>query len=78
MPTRTLARRALALIGGLIAGWRLVGAIANWREWRRWAATDPSAAELYQLNLWFDVATAAVAAGMAGLLWYLLRPTPRA
>ena len=78
MSTRSLVRYAGVLLGGLIAGWRLVGAIANWREWRRWAATDPSAAELYQINLWFDLASAAFAAAIAALLWHLLRPTPRA
>jgi hypothetical protein len=77
MAPRSLVRYAGVLVSGLIAGWRLVGAIANWRQWRRWAATDPSAAELYQINLWFDLAAAAFAAAIAALLWYLLRPTPR-
>lgn len=71
----TVLRYGVVLIAGMLAGNRLLSAVGNWREWHRWAATDPSAADLYRTNFWFDLASVAVAIGLAALLFYLLRPT---
>lgn len=43
------------VVGGLLcAAWRGVIGIYWFRQWWRWRAADPSAAELYQLDWWFE------------------------
>ena len=44
--------------GLVIAGWRGAMSIQWWRQWRLWRATDPSAAELYELNFRTEAALA--------------------
>jgi hypothetical protein len=39
---------------------------------------DPSGADLYRTNFWFDFATAGLAIGLAALLYHLLRPADSA
>ena len=73
MRIRNLTRSALVLLGGLLAGSRMVDAVRAWREWQRWAVSDPSAADLYRTNFWIDVGLAAVAIAGAGLVSWLLR-----
>ena len=73
MRIRKLTRSALVLVGGLLAGSRMVDAVCAWREWQRWAVSDPSAADLYRTNFWIDVALATVAIAGAGLVSWLLR-----
>jgi hypothetical protein len=69
----------LLFIGGSgLAVWR--GALAfHWlREWEAWRVADPSAAELYAVNLWFEIGgtLAALVCAIAGFL--LLRKQRRA
>jgi hypothetical protein len=72
--TRNLTRLVLVLLGGFLAGERLIDASEDWRLWHNLAVEDPSAADLYRTNFWFDVAVAAVAVGGACLAYRLLRP----
>lgn len=69
MQLRTLARYGLVVFGGLLAGRRSVDALHAWREWHRWALTDPSAADLYRTNFWVDVVILGLTLGIAGLLY---------
>jgi hypothetical protein len=69
-----LTRHALVLLGGFLAGSRLVDAAGAWREWHRWAVADPSAADLYRANFWFDVVVALLTLAAAWLVHRLLRP----
>lgn len=78
MGIRSVIRYGCVLAGGFLAGSRVVSAIRNWREWHRWAVLDPSAADLYRTNFWFDLATAGIAIGLAAVLYRLLRPVENA
>ena len=69
MQLRTLARYGLVVFGGLLAGRRSVDALRTWREWHRWALTDPSAADLYRTNFWVDVVILVLTLGIVGLLY---------
>ena len=73
MRIRNRTRSALVLLGGLLAGSRLVDAARAWRAWQRWAVSDPSAADLYRTNFWIDVGFAVLAIGGAGLVSWLLQ-----
>lgn len=73
MRTRSLTRRALVLLGGLLAGSRLVDAGRAGREWHRWAVADPSAADVYRTDFWMDVVLAGLAIVAAALVFRLLR-----
>ena len=74
MNVRTLARYAVVLLAGFIAGSQLVGAVQAWRDWHRWAIADPSAADLYRTNFWIAVTIAALSLSLGGLIFRLLRP----
>lgn len=71
---RNLVRLALVLLAGFLAGDKLVAAVADWREWHRWAVADPSAADLYRTNFWFDIATVVAAIVGAWIVHLMLRP----
>lgn len=44
----------ILLIGGTSAlGWNVIMTARSLRSWVHWRASDPSAAELYQVNLWY-------------------------
>lgn len=77
MQVKTIVRYALVLLGGFLAGGRLVDAGDNWRGWHEWAVADPSAADLYRTNLWGDVTFAVLIVGVAALIYWLLRPNVR-
>ena len=64
----------LLLVAGL-AGAAWLGSVALYwyREWRRWRVEDPSAAELYQINWWFETGATVVALLVAGIGTHLLR-----
>ena len=72
---RNLVRLALVLLAGCLAGDRLVAAVGDWRTWHQLAAADPSAADLYRTNFWFDIATVASAFIGAWIVHLMLRPT---
>jgi hypothetical protein len=74
MEVRTLTRYAVVLVAGFIAGGQLVGAAQAWREWHRWAISDPSAADLYRTNFWIAVTIAALSLSLGWLIFRLLRP----
>ena len=67
-------RYGCVLVAGYLAGTGVVSALTNWREWHRWAVDDPSVADLYRTNFWFDLASSAAAIALAALLFHLLRP----
>ena len=73
MKVRTVARYAVVLVAGFIAGGQLVGAVQAWQEWHRWAIADPSAADLYRTNFWISVTIAALSLGLGWLIFRLLR-----
>jgi hypothetical protein len=76
MQTRVLVRLAVVFAGGVFVGGRLVDAGRAWRLWRQTVATDPSAAELYRTTVWLDLGSAALAAAIVVLVYWLLRPRP--
>ena len=78
MQTRTVVRYCVALVGGLIAGNQLLAARQAWRNWHAWVVSDPSLADFYRTDFWVDVVTAALSVAVAGFLFWLLGPHPRA
>jgi hypothetical protein len=77
MRIKTIIRHALALVGGFLAGTRLIDAVKDWRQWHEWAVVDPSAADLYRTNFWLDVTFAIAIVGITALISRLLRPNVR-
>jgi hypothetical protein len=73
-PRLQAIRYLVVLVGGIVAGGRVVEAIAAWREWRRWMTSDPSGADAYRTFLVVNVAAAILAVCLAALVWHLLRP----
>jgi hypothetical protein len=71
--SREVARYGLILVAGYVAGTRAVEAVYDWRQWHALAVPDPSAAELYQTNFWFDVVAVLVFVAAAWLVHLLLR-----
>jgi H+/gluconate symporter-like permease len=72
-----IVRYVVVLVTGFIAGSRCVDAVRSWHEWRVLATTDHSAAEAYRTFLVMNTLIATVSLGIAGLVWWLLRPHPR-
>jgi hypothetical protein len=68
-------RYLIVLITGFIAGSRTVDALRSWREWHTWAVRDPSGADAYRAFFMTSAAIAAVSLLIAGLVWWLLRPS---
>jgi hypothetical protein len=64
------------LLTAFIAGGRLIGAYQVGREWRTWAARDPSAAEAYRTFFVVDLVSGLLSLAIAGLVWWLLRDQP--
>jgi hypothetical protein len=75
--SRLLLRSVVALLGGAIAGSRIIDAIRAWHEWRSWLARDQSGAEAYRGFFFVSSAIAILSICLAALLWYLLRPAQR-
>jgi hypothetical protein len=79
MGVRAAVRYAIALLGALLAGNRLLSAGSEWVLWHRPdMQNDPSALELYQTGFRVDIASAVAACAGAGVwFWYLgRRPNP--
>ena len=73
MPWRNLLRW-IALVGGLaILLWRAPHALRDYRDWREAKVNDPSAAELYETDLWFEAAGVTVAVGFGLLIFFGLK-----
>ena len=67
-------RYALVLIGGIVAGDRIVEAIRAWQEWHSWVGRDPSGSDAYRTFFLVNASAALLSIGLAALLWHLLRP----
>lgn len=62
------------LVGLLgFSAWRVVLAMAAFREWQEWRVKDPSGAELYDLEVKFNVALILIALGVAVFIFFRLR-----
>ena len=62
------------VVGGLVcAAWRGAIGIYWFRQWWHWRAADPSAAELYQLNWWFETIPTIIGLALASAGIVLLR-----
>jgi hypothetical protein len=53
-----------------------VAAAQAWRDWHRWAVSDPSAADLYRTEFWVELTIALLTVAVVGLVYWLLRPGP--
>jgi hypothetical protein len=71
-------RYLVVLVTGYIAGSRTVDAARSWQEWHIWAARDPSGAEAYRTFFLVNSAVALLSLSIAGLVWWLLKPSTRA
>jgi hypothetical protein len=62
---------ALILAGVAYAAWRGAAAFYWFEQWQRLRIDDPSAAELYQVNAWFELvyATPGVVVAILAALW---------
>jgi len=69
---RTTVRYGVALLAGVIAGERGVGAVQSWQQYRALKARDPSASDAYLTFTQVDAAIALVSLCLAGLVWWLL------
>ena len=70
-------RYAVVLVTGFIAGSRTVDAARSWQEWHIWAVRDPSGADAYRTFFLVNTAVALLSLCIAGLVWWLLRPSAR-
>lgn len=66
-------RTGVVLLGGVVAGGRLVAAVQALRQARELAATDPSAADLFRTTAELDAGIAVASVCLAALVWWLLR-----
>lgn len=67
-------RYGLVLIGGILAGNSIVGAVRAWQEWHSWVGGDASGADAYRTFFLVNTTAALLSIGLAALLWHLLRP----
>jgi hypothetical protein len=75
---RLIARCAVVLLAGALAGVKMVSAAQAWQQYLWWREGDPSGAAAYLTFAEVDVAIAVVAVSLAGLVWWLLRSPARA
>jgi hypothetical protein len=70
MRLRTILRYAIATLGAVLAGNRLLSAWNMWVLWHRPDMQgDPSALELYETGFWVDL-TSAMLAGAVAAAWF--------
>ena len=69
-----VAAIATAGIAGVAyAAWRGAAAFYWFEQWRRWRVSDPSGAELYQINWWLQILLALPGIGAVLLGGLILR-----
>jgi hypothetical protein len=73
MPWRNLIRWVALVCGLAIMLWRAPVAIRDFRDWREAAISDPSAAELYETDFWFETAGMVIALGLGLVFFYGLK-----
>jgi hypothetical protein len=74
---RRIARYAVVLLAGALAGVRMVSAAQAWQQYLSWRERDPSGADAFLTFAQVDAAIVVVAISLAGLVWWLLRsPAP--
>lgn len=71
---RALLRAVLSLLGVALAATRFVLAVQAWRLWRETVVFDPSAAELYRIDVWLHAGAGVSIVGVTYLVWRVLRP----
>jgi hypothetical protein len=76
-PVRDAIRYGIVLLGGFIAGSKLISAVQSLQQWRTGRESDPSAADLYLTSAEIDSAIAVISLALAVLLWWSLRPLPK-
>jgi hypothetical protein len=74
--TRPVIRYALVLLGGFLAGGRVVAATQAWREWHAWTISDPSLADFHRTEFWLQVGATGLSLAVTYIAWWLLRPQP--
>ena len=75
---RDAIRWGLLLAAVAVSGFRLPSTYRAFRDWREVRFSDPSAAELYRLNLTANTVGIAIVLAVAFGVFYLLRPrTPK-
>jgi hypothetical protein len=70
-----VARYAVVLLGGIIAGGRTVSAVHFWQQYRSSSRQDPSAADAYLTFMEIDLVIVVLSVVAAGLVWWLTRAT---
>jgi hypothetical protein len=75
---RDALRWGLLLAAVAVSGFRCVDAFRQFRNWRSTFPIDPSAADLYRLNLEVDVTGIVVVMAIGLGAFYLLRRSSRA
>ena len=73
MPWRNLIRWAALVCSIAIVFWLGPSAIRSYRDWREAAVNDPSAAELYETEFWFEAAGIAAPLGIGSVFFFVLR-----
>ena len=73
MPWRNLVRWVALVCGLTVLSWRTPEAIQDYREWREAAVNDPSVAELYVTNLWFETAGIVIALSLGLGIFFSLK-----
>ncbi|MSV35537.1 MAG: hypothetical protein EXQ47_08070 [Bryobacterales bacterium] len=69
--------RAAVVCGLAFSVWRVILALHWFREWTQWKISDPSAAELYEVNFWFEVVFCGVGLAVAVAAFLFLRKRRR-
>ena len=73
MPWRNLIRWTALVCAIAVVLWLGASAIRNYRDWREVAVNDPSAAELYETDFWFDAAGIAAGLSIGSLIFFGLK-----
>jgi hypothetical protein len=72
---KNILRSCVVLLAGIIAGGRAVSAVQSLQQYHAIATTEPSRAEPYLTVAAHDLGILALSFALAGLVWWLLRPS---